>query len=1127
MSSIFLCGFECGRLGTGEEHWTAAGGSIDTAVKRSGGRSLKSTFAASSGYSLDGITHLTEILVARFYILFETLPDADVVLAGRGDGTGLIGLGFTQSTGTLHCAVDAGAVMAGAGLAIDPDVWYRVDLRMDTTVGAKVCDARITDEAGTTTVLTQATSTSLNGLGNRFKLGSNASCTGTWYYDDVKLSETSGDYPLGAGTVEAFIPTSDGTHNISGANQFERGTTGTDITNATTDAHELVDEIPLDDATPDTDDFIAAIAPANASDYVELVFGYLPGEAWPATGPITAEVILAYHAAATGSGNIRIALNDNGTIDDVLNQTAAGVTTVQYARKHYAAAPSGGAWTVSPGNGDFTDLRARFYSSDANPDQYLDGIMIEAEFSGDPIPDPGGYYACAGTLPTFITADQDKIDALRALRAAGTPIGQAFELVKVEWPSPDGTIYYATTKTDEVAAVAPPVSPIDCRLIPESLPDSFVPVQMDSAIGDEEVDLEFWDGDEEFSQLLVDHGEGIRTTLYYWFPEVELLLPVWHGHLRQEDAADVDRVKVKAAQGFRSSDALLPRRAHWRECQAIFGGVLDTQAEIDENDCPYNKHIGGAVGNFESGSTPYTSCPRRTRDDCEARLGNDGNYMLSHATQEATVANNQTKGDRLYSTTAGNETNLKDPVPVVMGTRRIHGMPVLNFRNDENNNDPDHGWFRAQYEACEGPVDSISFARITVGSDTQDAVPLHYNYRLGEQGQTPVQAAMTEHNYSSLALILYVFGWVNPADVDPSNASASVVVRGLNNIRVYTDAETYADAYTDNRAWHLMEMLTNKRWGYGYDHDRLDIPSFIEAACWCANVVRFTDDNGDTHDHIRSLSHVELRGRKVQEQIDDMCLAGRLSRPFLFNGKIHIVPLRAMTSAELAVAPVFTDSFAAGSPNIVWQDGKSSLKISRTSDIKLPNRIECTFDDADNDYLEQPCRPVEDIDAQLAAGRVVGDHSRKINIKKYGLAGVVVEGQAIKMSTALRDLGPHDEGGIVNNLRLKFKIWFLDSLDLFPTKVIKVESSRLTKYGFEYFRVMTIERQADLTVEIEAQAYNDTYMDAFEELYGGIDPIPTDPPDPDSGSVAAPVDPLVYTSVSYSSGTLTILSEAS
>jgi hypothetical protein len=793
-----------------------------------------------------------------------------------------------------------------------------------------------------------------------------------------------------------------------------------------------------------------------------------------------------------------------------------------------------GSWTLrytSPAIA-WSPHRRRFYlssylgsSAGAGKTSSFDNLITDAEESHD---NPS-YYACAGTLPTFETADQDKIDELKALRAAGEPIGQVFELAKVSWPSPTGDIYYAALQVDEVAPVVPPVSPIETRIIPDNNPNWFTPVQLDASIGDEEVDLEMWDGDGAISDLLVLHGEGIKVELLYWFPEVELLLPVWHGHLRQEDEAEVDICKVKAVQGFRSSDAVLPRRAHYKECQAIFGGVFDTQAEIDEHDCPYNKHIGGSVGNFETGSTPYTSCPRRTRQDCEDRLNHDGNFMLSHATQSVTIANGQTQGPRLLSTSSGNETNLKESVRVIMGERYSYGFQVLASAKDLNTNNPEDGWFRALYEACEGPIESMSSVQVTVGGQTQNIDPFHYSYRLGEKGQSPAQSILTPHGYSGTAHFRYTFGRLNPADVNENDASASAYIQGLNNIRVYTDEETYTEEHTSNRAWHVMRMLTDKRWGFGYDYDRLDIPSFIEAACWCDNVVQFVDFNGDEFNHIRSLSNLDLAERKVQQQIEDVCMAGRLSRPFLFNGKIHIVPLRALTDAELAACPVFTDE---GENRNIIQDEiersvfKTTLTRSRISDLDLPNRVECTFDDAENSNLERPLRPVEDQDAQLAAGRVVGDKTRKINVKKYPLAGVTVEAQAIKMAWSLLDLGPFDEGGLQNNLQLKFKIWFLDALDLFPTRVIKVESSSIVRYGFDYFRVKNLKRLDNLHFELTVQAYNADYVEAFETLYGDFEEPPDDPPILSGVLPDPPTDPLVFGDISYSGGILTINSEA-
>lgn len=1134
MTTKRICGFECG-VNNNTAHVTlGTHAAFDTSIFRSGGtfgRSVRVNLSAQNDATFLQLLGLGNTFVGRIYVYFATLPDANTLIFRIADGLIFHGVGFKASDGKLYAArSNSGVITFGAtGVAVSAGQWYKLGVRVIANGTTIVTDVEVAvpgEDAVSAAQLSQVNGSSLQS--DTVAFGSTANVTADMYFDDVNIADASGDYPLAEGSSLPFIPTSDGSHNIAGANQFERGTTGVDITNATTTAYQLVDELPMDDGTPAVDDYIAAIAPSSGNDYVEVKFGAAPGVTLPVDPPTSVEVIVGYHGGL--GGDLKLSLVDDGAVDTIVSKVGwAGSSVVNFASKHYADPPSSAtSWTLASGPGNFLDLRIRFYSADALPDQYFDGALLEVDFGlSQPPPPPGGYYACAGTLPTFETADQDKIDALKDLRAAGTGI-QPFEIVKISWPSPTDPIYYAVLQTDEIASVAPPVSPIQARIIPDSRPDWFLPVEIDHSIGDEEVDLVFWDGDGEISDLLVDHGEGIKVELYYWFPQVELMLPIWHGHLRQEDDAEIDIVKLKAVQGFRSSEGLLPRRAHYQQCQAIFGGVFDTQAQIDENDCPYNRHIGGSTGNLNGGS-PFTSCPRRTRQDCIDRLSNSANFMLSHATVSTIIPNNQTKGPRLFSTSQGNETNLKDPVTVVMGTRRVYAMPVLAYRKDLNNNNPDHGFIFLIFEICEGPVRAIFWPNVTFGSDDAPADPFNFNYRLGTQGQGPVDTALTVHSYSSTALMRCRSPWVNPEDVDISSVSGSVMVDGLNNIRIYTDENTYTEEWTDNRAWQIMKMLTDKRWGYGYDYERLDIPSFIEAACWCANVVQFTDVNGDTWNHIRAASHVELRGRKVQQQIEDMCMAGRLSRPFLFNGKIHIVPLREMTAAELAAAPVFTDE--GENRNIIQEEiekgvFRTTLKRSRTSDLELPNRVECTYDDASKDYAEQPLRPIEDIDAQLAAGRVVGDHSQKPNIKKYGLTGVVFEGQGVKVAQSLLDLGPFDEGGLANNLRLKFKIWFIDSLILFPTMVIKVESSQITRYGFDYFRVVTMKRLENLEVELTVQAYNADYMASFEVLYGVIDPMPIDPPDPDPPAPDPPTDPLVFGDVSYSNGTLTINCEA-
>lgn len=696
-------------------------------------------------------------------------------------------------------------------------------------------------------------------------------------------------------------------------------------------------------------------------------------------------------------------------------------------------------------------------------------------------------------MPEFDSTTQDKINDLRAIRQAGR-IVEVQEIVKIEWPSPDGTIYYGVQSTDQTASV-PPSFPVVPRIVADSDgADTFLPVSVDASIGDEEVELVFYDADDTIADLMQDHGEGVRATLLYWFPQAELELEIWHGHLEYGSDENELTITIKAVQGFRSAEANVPGGGHYQFCSAVFGALLATQAQINAGACPYNKHIGGLIGNNDPDtSQPWTYCDRLSTQSCIDRSVNPL-YHLSHRTIERSVQNNQTSGPNLLSTSQGNETGLEEPVRVIMGKRRVYGARLLAFRRDLNTNNPDRGFFLGQYEFCRGPIRSLTQMRFKVGNEEKPADPFHLNYRLGDKGQAAYPDdnwQLTPHGYSLVAHAKYNFGWTNPADVDPGDAVGSGVVEGLNNIRVYTDSTTYTEEYSTNRVWQLLHLMTDKVWGYGLDHSRFNIDSWIDAADWAEQYVTFTDTFGTEWEHIRSESNVELIGRKVQQQVDDMCMAGRLSRPFLFNGEIHIVPLRALTEEELDACPVFRSTGDENTPpNIVIdENGMSTLRIGERLSVKdLPNRIECTYDDAAQDWKKVPLRPIEDHDAQLAAGRLVGDGTLKINKKEFHLLGVTNESQATKLAWTLLDLGEFDNGGLQNNLPITFDVWYLDTLDLHPEKVVKIEDAKITKYGFDYFRVKKIKRKSDLICTITAQAYAQEYIEDLE-----VDTTPAEP----------------------------------
>lgn len=380
LAPVFCCGFECGQIGTVGQHWGSASSNcvISTVTTRTGGRSLQANPSSSVRGSACVVVP-SDVSVHRFYVRFTSLPTANTYLFWAGGATAArLGLAFKQSDSKLYCASGSTPTFAATGASVTTGVWYRVDVKLNQTSGAGAVDIQIDGVA-----LTQQTNASTAGA-VAVNFGIANSTSANVFFDDFVMSNTAADYPWGAGTVQHFVPVADGSHNITSAGDFKVGSAGANITNATTDSCLLIDDVPMDDTTPDTNDYInMAVDSGGGAEYVEHVIGPASGISTPVVGPRAVDVIYAYHAAGTGTGNHTLKVNDSGNEDTVNAFNAAGVTTIRYARKHYANAPSdGNAWDVQPGAGNFNNLKTRFgYSTDANPDQYLDCVMVEAEFA--------------------------------------------------------------------------------------------------------------------------------------------------------------------------------------------------------------------------------------------------------------------------------------------------------------------------------------------------------------------------------------------------------------------------------------------------------------------------------------------------------------------------------------------------------------------------------------------------------------------------------------------------------------------------------------------------------------------------------------------------------------------------
>ena len=362
---VFVCGAECGVVAAAS-HWITSTGttSFSTTTVRTGARSLRVNPTAGTG-EFDTLALASSAdWVVRAYVYFATLPSATTSFISRV-GT-VIGVWFNASDSKVYVGSDA-STLGATGVSVTTGQWYRIDFKYTaTTLDAQVDGAAVGQLTGTYSAFTQ------------LAIGRSATVTKDLFFDDIIISQTAVDYPLGAGFVKSYIPNADGTHNVAGANDFERTLTGTDITNATTDAYTLIDERPLPTTAVD---FINGVAPPNATDYVEWQYE----DSTESSAPRGVEAVIVHHdASGAGTNNFTVTLRESagGTSGNIWSGTTNVGATITYKRAHFATVPgTADAWTTTK----FNALRSRFLVSDASPDPYIDAAMLEAEF-----PEAGG-----------------------------------------------------------------------------------------------------------------------------------------------------------------------------------------------------------------------------------------------------------------------------------------------------------------------------------------------------------------------------------------------------------------------------------------------------------------------------------------------------------------------------------------------------------------------------------------------------------------------------------------------------------------------------------------------------------------------------------------------------------------
>ncbi len=349
---------------TGFEHGTvsASGGGLfsnvngtgvtaDNAVARTGAWSLKVTDPTGANHNARMTVGAT-VAVIRLYVRLASLPAADVTgffIVDAASGNDLR-IGYESSTHQLTIRY-ANTAITPATSTVTAGTWYRLDLRVVTGTNPRTADWQI-DGVPQTSISSSGSAATINTV----RFGSTTSVDAfTANYDDYVLSTTSGDYPIGPGTVVGLRPNGMGTSSNAASFREDDG--------SAIDANTYNR---LDDASmSDTSQYVRQQT-TGTGDYLELTMADTTAACVNGVSGI-----LAYRSATTSANDGKTSFFDGSTERVVLDGDMSQ-TTIRYASA--IIDPAAAAWTPNAVNG----LKARIgYSSDANPNPYWDALLLE------------------------------------------------------------------------------------------------------------------------------------------------------------------------------------------------------------------------------------------------------------------------------------------------------------------------------------------------------------------------------------------------------------------------------------------------------------------------------------------------------------------------------------------------------------------------------------------------------------------------------------------------------------------------------------------------------------------------------------------------------------------------------
>jgi hypothetical protein len=357
--------------------------SADSTVKRSGSYSMKVLAASTSNYAqkkayTNPPTNSTygTTSVARFaFRMTAPLPTNNTPYVGfiaSAGGTGY--LYYRPSTNRLAVTFD-GTSFGDANVALLMDTWYLLEFRVSVGGSTRTMEWRI-DGAAQPSVSKVVAASFIDSI--QFTGGPTG--TGAVWYDDIFMSATSTDYPIGDGRIERLVPDGMGPgfgNPGSGTTFFQNN----DNTAVDSNSWTRLDEIP-----PTTADYVKKVSGTTTANYVDITF-----QNTTETCINGVAGTMAYGSSATNQSNLVVtSLVDNGTARVIDQGSRSGGGSVLNHTRTGVAQPATAPWSQAAVNG----LIGRFTATDVAPIPYLEQFILEYDVNLAGTPPPEG---AAGT----------------------------------------------------------------------------------------------------------------------------------------------------------------------------------------------------------------------------------------------------------------------------------------------------------------------------------------------------------------------------------------------------------------------------------------------------------------------------------------------------------------------------------------------------------------------------------------------------------------------------------------------------------------------------------------------------------------------------------------------------------